>query len=226
MHFSRGVLAACFALLPPLVGGAATNTTRTRVTPGNYHSLTESYQFNPRDGWESVMVTNLRYKYRRSSTGMTSTATPVKNSSSALERPSSTSTRHSSAKSVFRSVGESLAEFTKGIIAIGKAEDVIITWYTGHDLLNPSCWTEPTDKSFVAALTLDGWSEKPKCFKFIELCKDSTKCIFVRVVDTCAGCEKGSKHVDLTQAAFEELAPLSKGVLNVQMREASEPTNW
>jgi len=161
MHFSRGVLAACFALLPPLVGGAATNTTRTRVTSGNYHSLTESYQFDPRDGWESVMVTNLRYKYRRSSTGMTSTATPVKNSSSALKRPSSTSTQHSSAKSIFRSVGESLAELTKGIIATGKAEDVIITWfdtfvrqqrvphsgtsrYTGHDLLNPSCWTEPT----------------------------------------------------------------------------------
>jgi hypothetical protein len=133
MHFPPSVLATCFALfLPPLVGGAATDTTRTRVTPGNSHSLTESYQFDPRDGWESVMVTNLRYKYRRSSTpflGMTSATLPDKNSRSALKRPSSTNTQHSSMKNVFRSVGESLAEFTKGISAIGKAEDVIITWF-------------------------------------------------------------------------------------------------
>ena len=133
MNFSPGVLATCFALfLLPLVGGAATNTTRTRVTPGNSHSLTESYQFDPRDGWESVMVTDLRYKYRRSSTpflGMTSATTSGKDSSSALKRPSSTNTQHSSTKNVFRSVGESLAKFTKGIIAIGKAEDVIITWF-------------------------------------------------------------------------------------------------
>ncbi|KAF8138587.1 expansin family protein [Boletus edulis] len=213
MYFSPSILAASFSLLlPPLVGGAAANTTRSTVAPGNSHSLPESYQFDPRDGWESVIVTNLRYKYRRS----------------ALKRPTPrTTTRHSSTKSVFRSVGESLAELTKGIIAIGKPEDVTITWYTGHDLLNPSCWSEPTwsptDKSFVAALTLEGWLGRPKCFKFIEL---PTKCIFVRVVDTCAGCEKGSKHVDLTQAAFEELAPLSKGVLTVHMRGASDPTDW
>ncbi|KAF8558873.1 hypothetical protein OG21DRAFT_1574943 [Imleria badia] len=191
------------------------NTSRTVVTPVNSHSLTESYQFDPRDGWESVMVTNLRYKYRRSPTpfpGMTSATTSAINSGSALKRPSSTNSQRSSTKSVFRSAGESLTE------------------YTGHDLLNPSCWTEttwsPTDESFVAALTLDGWLEKPKCFKFIELCHNSTKCIFARVVDTCAGCERGSKHVDLTQAAFKELAPLSEGVLNVQMREASDPTDW
>ncbi|KAN0097348.1 hypothetical protein V8E55_001794 [Tylopilus felleus] len=232
--FSLGVLAAVFTLfLPPLVGGAATNTTRTIVTPGNSHSLPETYQFDPRDGWESVIVTNMRYKYRRSSTpfrGTTSTAAPGKNSSSPLKRPSSTKPQHSTTKNVFRSVGASIVEFTKGIIGIGKAEEVVITWYTGHDLLNPSCWTKPiwspTDESFVAALTLDGWLEKPKCFKFIELCHGATQCIFVRVVDTCAGCKKGTKHVDLTLAAFKQLAPPSEGVANVQMREASEPTNW
>lgn len=211
MYVSSGVLAACLALLLrlPLVGGAATNTTRTVTTPGSSHSLPESYQFNSRDGWESVIVTNLRYKYRRSHTpGMSSATAPGSNSSSALRRPSSTNTEHSSTKSVFRSVKESLAELTKHIVATSKAEAVTITWfdtfvcqrsclisgtfrYTGHDLLNPSCWTEtnwaPTvlytsaspdsvahsqvhvkDKSYVAALTLDGWSEKPKCFKFIE----------------------------------------------------------
>ncbi|KAG6378830.1 hypothetical protein JVT61DRAFT_13110 [Boletus reticuloceps] len=134
MYFSPSILAASFSLLlPPLVGGAAANTTRSTVTPGNSHSLPEPYQFDPRDGWESVIVTNLRYKYRRSSTpfpGMTSATTPDTNSSSALKRPTPrTNTRHSSTKSVFRSVGESLAELTKGIIAIGKPEDVTITWF-------------------------------------------------------------------------------------------------
>lgn len=166
MHFSQSVLTALFSLLlPPLVGGAATNTTRTVVTPGNSHSLAESYQFNPRDGWQSVIVTNLRYKYRRSFTPFAgSVTTPGKNSSSALKRPPSTNPRHTSPKSVLRSVGESITEFAKGLFGVGKAEPVIITWYaafffspamymelvsdmpryTGHDLLNPSCWTDPT----------------------------------------------------------------------------------
>lgn len=134
--FSLGVLAAVFTLfLPPLVGGAATNTTRTIVTPGNSHSLPETYQFDPRDGWESVIVTNMRYKYRRSSTpfrGTTSTAAPGKNSSSPLKRPSSTKPQHSTTKNVFRSVGASIVEFTKGIIGIGKAEEVVITWFDSY----------------------------------------------------------------------------------------------
>lgn len=132
MHFSLGILAVPFTLLlPPLVGGAATNTSRIAM-PGNSHSLTESYQFDPRDGWESVMVTDLRYKYRRSPTpfpGTASATTSGKNLGSALKRPLSTNPQRSSTKSVFRSIGESLTEFTKGIIGMGKAEDVIITWF-------------------------------------------------------------------------------------------------
>ncbi|KAH0840036.1 hypothetical protein J3R83DRAFT_1003 [Lanmaoa asiatica] len=133
MHLSSGVFAACFALLlrlPPLVGGAATNTTRTIVTPGNSYALAESYQFDSRDGWEPVIVTNLRYKYRRSpAPGVTSAIAPGKNTSSALKRPSSTNTEHFYTKNVFRSVGASLAELTKSIFAIGKAEPVTITWF-------------------------------------------------------------------------------------------------
>lgn len=49
--------------------------------------------------------------------------------------------------------------------------------------------------------------------------------MFVRVVDSCAGCATGSKHVDLTQAAFKELSDLDTGLLQVQMREATDPTD-
>ena len=60
----------------------------------------------------------------------------------------------------------------------------------------------------------------------LAVCNGPTKCVFVRKVDTCAGCAPGSHHVDLTKAAFTQLADLSEGVLNVQMREASDPDEW
>jgi hypothetical protein len=52
------------------------------------------------------------------------------------------------------------------------------------------------------------------------------KCVFVRVVDSCAGCPKGSKHVDLTKRAFTQLADLSEGEVTVAMRLATEPLEW
>ena len=55
------------------------------------------------------------------------------------------------------------------------------------------------------------------------VCNTPQKCVFVRVVDSCAGCAADSKHVDLTKAAFKSLADLEKGLLTVQMREASDP---
>ncbi|KAG9317568.1 hypothetical protein JVU11DRAFT_1776 [Chiua virens] len=132
MYFSPGVFTAYLILfggVPPLVGAAATNTTRTTVSPS--HSLPESYQFDPRDGWESVIVTNLRYKYRRSpasSLGTSFATAPNKTSSSVLKRPSRPSTDHASRKSFLRSVRESLAELTKNIIASGEPEPVTLTW--------------------------------------------------------------------------------------------------
>ncbi|KIK99258.1 hypothetical protein PAXRUDRAFT_822950 [Paxillus rubicundulus Ve08.2h10] len=215
-----------FVLLVPLVGAATMDTTRTTVSPDNSHSLGTAYQFDPRDGWEPVIVTNLRYKYRSPEPNYKSPLASTNKSTNPLERPPNATKKQSEAKGVLESIGNYLA----GVAGIGKSEPVTITWYTGHDLLNPSCWNQPdwtpTDKSFVAAVTQDGWTTRPKCFNFLELCKNSNNCTFVRVVDTCGGCAKGSKHVDLTQAAFERLAPLSEGVMTVQMRQATDPENW
>ncbi|KAF5320963.1 hypothetical protein D9619_000450 [Psilocybe cf. subviscida] len=176
------------------------------------HSLGDDYVFDPRDGWQAVNVTNLEYKYRRKdssdSSGLDSRAPAKKGSISGI-----------------------LGGIFKGLKAVGSPKPVVITWYTGHDLLNPSCWSNgkwaPTDDSFAAALTMDGWTtDRPKCFKFIELCNTPKKCVFVRVVDTCAGCAKGSRHVDLTRAAFGELADYKVGLLKVQLRPATEPDSW
>ncbi|KAE9410370.1 hypothetical protein BT96DRAFT_805277 [Gymnopus androsaceus JB14] len=169
------------------------------------HSLNDSYDFDPRDGWTTLNATTLQRATR--------------DDVAALEP-----------KSQKRGFSATVESAFKSIKAIGKAVGVEITWYTGNDLLNPSCWSKsvwtPTDESFVCALTLDGWTTKPQCFSFLELCTGPKKCVYVRVVDTCAGCAAGSKHVDLTRAAFTQLAPVDEGVLTVQMRPATDPTEW
>ncbi|KAJ3534939.1 hypothetical protein NM688_g7051 [Phlebia brevispora] len=238
------------------------------------HSLGDNYQFDPRDGWQTVNASNLLYKYsrnddydndygddddgtddheeddehehftsleKRASNKTSSTAkskskakatskSKSKTASKSKSKSTSKSTSKSSSSKSTNSVTSSLQKIVDSIKGIGKSEPVTITWYTGKDLLNPSCWSNPTwaptDASFVSALTLDGWTTKPQCFKFLELCNTPKKCVFVRVVDSCAGCAKGSKHVDLTQAAFKELADLGTGILQVQMRQATDPDGW
>ncbi|KDQ64872.1 hypothetical protein JAAARDRAFT_202137 [Jaapia argillacea MUCL 33604] len=196
------------------------------------HSLGKPYGFDPRDGWESVNVTNLQYKYPQAhfdNHGESKT-----NNASSLDQPvlRKRKTNNSNSKSLLSggSLTHAINSVWNNLKGLGKAEAVTITWYTGHDLLNPSCWSNvdwaPTDASFVSALTLEGWTNRPKCFNFLELCHGPTKCVFVRVVDTCAGCAAGSKHVDLTKSAFSQLASTDVGTLQVQMRPATDPSEW
>ncbi|KAI0082588.1 hypothetical protein K474DRAFT_1655392 [Panus rudis PR-1116 ss-1] len=219
------------------------------------HSLGDDYQFDPRDGWQSVNVTDLQYKYSRRDehdpvTGDDALEDPFYSpDTDSLERRAKKGhpkakgkakaadlknlKQLKTAQSKAKVAGGFTSKFSKiidSIKGVGKSEVVKITWYTGHDLENPSCWSNPTwaptDESFACALTLEGWTTRPKCFKFIELCNTPKKCVHVRVVDSCAGCAPGSKHVDLTQAAFKELADLGEGLLNVQMRQATDPEGW
>lgn len=213
------------------------------------HTLGKDYVFDPRDGWTTLNATDMAYKYSLDSSSPASEYKTRDYGSrydtsdvSAYTRATTKSYKKKkkpSHKKVQASVSSSLAQNLGGVVGdaveavakllhgYGKAEPVTITWYTGNDLANPSCWSDsvwaPTDASFAAALTLEGWTSKPQCFKFLELCHTSSSCIFVRVVDTCAGCAKGSKHVDLTRAAFGALANFDLGILTVQMRPATEP---
>ncbi|KAL1944243.1 hypothetical protein VTO73DRAFT_3428 [Trametes versicolor] len=235
---------------------------RKYTTP---HSLGRNYQFDPRDGWQTVNTTNLSYKYssradtdsdlddepddsndsgdseghvlesRSKKASHKTSKKTIKKAAKASSKISKKTTTTKNAKSTAKKLtGSTTGVLTGGLNkvintlkGIGKPEPVTITWYTGHDLLNPSCWDNtpwhPSDGSFAAALTMEGWTTKPSCFKFLELCHQPTKCVFVRVVDSCAGCAKGSKHVDLTKAAFSSLADLDTGLLTVQMRPATDP---
>ncbi|TDL29381.1 hypothetical protein BD410DRAFT_811038 [Rickenella mellea] len=182
------------------------------------HSLGDGYTFDSSSGWQSVNVTNLSYKY-----GSQNRVPPI-------VKRGSNSKSTSKSLSLMGTVTHLIGDVWNGLKGIGTTETVKITWYTGHDLENPSCWSDskwaPTDESFACALTLDGWTSRPKCFAFLEVCNGPKKCVYVRVVDTCAGCAPGSKHVDMTKSAFSELADLNDGVLMVQMREATNPDTW
>lgn len=223
------------------------------------HSLGDDYHFDPRDGWQVVNASNLDYKYSRngdesfmdkrmdedsideddedalgSDSHYTNSSLAIRaTKKKAKDKPKPTNPKKKTSKiasKASKGMTSALSKVLDSFKGIGKAEPVTITWYTGHDLENPSCWPnpewQPSDASFACALTLAGWTTRPKCFKFLELCNTPKKCVFVRVVDSCAGCAKGSKHVDLTQAAFKQLATLEEGLLQVQMRQATDPDGW
>ncbi|KAF8341281.1 uncharacterized protein EI90DRAFT_2905840, partial [Cantharellus anzutake] len=173
------------------------------------HSYPEDTTFDEKDGWKRVFVSDLEYKY----------------SNATITQQDRKKAKSKSGTPGLAGQGGVLKDALK---SVGKFIPVVITWYTGKDLENPSCWPSghwtPTDDAFVCALTLRGWWDRPKCFSFIELCYGPSRCIFVRVVDTCAGCQDGSHHVDLTRGAFSHLANLDKGVLGVNMRAATIPS--
>ncbi|KAK7695478.1 hypothetical protein QCA50_000114 [Cerrena zonata] len=263
------VLAAFFLLSNLVLGTSALDlrsfhdSLEARYTRA--HSLGDNYQFDPRDGWQTVNASNLQYKYddqggdeldgrdedeelaedteeteepyynstlavRADKKKATNPKKPAKSSKASKVSSKSKAKAKPKSKSAASSVTSNLGSIINSFKAVGKPEPVTITWYTGHDLENPSCWSNPTwaptDASFACALTLEGWTTRPKCFKFLELCSTVKQCVFVRVVDSCAGCKKGSKHVDLTQAAFKQLAGLDQGLLTVNMRQATDPDGW
>ncbi|KAF8897439.1 RlpA-like double-psi beta-barrel-protein domain-containing protein-containing protein [Infundibulicybe gibba] len=202
-----------------LARAAGRPSTPPRTSPkskySKAHSLGKKYDFDPRDGWQNANVSDLPYKYIRN--------TLLDGGSHNLQH------RNTAVKDIAKDKSVNALGFLLKSVKVFMP--VTITWYTGHDLENPSCWPDniwtPTDESFVCALTLQGWTNRPKCFEFLEICNGPKKCIFVRVVDTCAGCKPGSKHVDLTRAAFETLADPDAGILTVSMRPASNiPDKW
>ncbi|KAG0141764.1 hypothetical protein CROQUDRAFT_51230 [Cronartium quercuum f. sp. fusiforme G11] len=131
--------------------------------------------------------------------------------------------------------------FTKASKEIGEVMKgatirTTITWYTGHDLLNPYCarktkWA-PTDESLVIAVT-QKWSQRPACGEFLEIsipAKDGGrkgKSVIARVVDLCGGCKPEVSHADLSKAAFTKLFNLDVGIVSgLAMRKVAPPKMW
>ncbi|KAF7776244.1 hypothetical protein Agabi119p4_4637 [Agaricus bisporus var. burnettii] len=212
MHALSFLLVIKFVLLSLSEGAASQSGPVKAIGMQKYtrpHSYGNNYTFDERDGWQTANFTEFMHAH-------------VNDSRSNIGRA------FSKEQSDIDKQVKDLLGLMKGV---GSWTRVTTTWYTGDDLKNPSCWQNtkwaPTDGSFACALTLEGWLGRPKCFTFLELCNGPKKCIFVRVIDTCAGCARGSKHVDLTKSAFRSLADLDRGRLdNVRMRPATHPDEW
>lgn len=202
------------------------DTTGNALSNGT-HLQPEEYTFPARDGWMQYQIRDV-LDFSASPPDKTAIDEPNSESRRTFSdiEPRKSTSKSTKTKTSGKSLGGAISGALKGI---GDAIGVVITWYTGHDLENPSCWDKsvwtPTDDSHICAVTLNGWTDKPKCFDFLELCAGK-KCVFVRVIDTCAGCAAGSKHVDLSKSAFTALGSLDTGTMNVQMRKATKPKTW
>jgi hypothetical protein len=111
-----------------------TTTTQLRDYYARAHSLEDTYDFSPRDGWHSVNASDLGYKYDNSTIHKRSTRranTKTVHKTDAKSKP---------VLSLPKLVSHILGEVWNALKGIGKQQKVKITWYTGHDLLNPSCW--------------------------------------------------------------------------------------
>lgn len=129
------------------------------------HSLGNSYQFDARDGWQSVNITNLQYKYsrgdnidededdpdeegahgtlgKRASKKATTKSKAKTSSKSKPKKKTTSNSKATSATSKVSKVTSSIQKIIDTLKGVGKAEPVTITWYTGHDLENPSCWSD------------------------------------------------------------------------------------
>jgi hypothetical protein len=160
------VLATALVLLSPGVHAldprAMHDSLVARYTTA--HSLGDNYQFNPRDGWQSVNASNLQYKYSRDysnpddddgsnvlaardskTQSKSKSKSSSKSKSKSKPKPkSSTKAKSSSASSKVSKVTSSVKKIVDSLKGVGETEPVTITWYTGHDLENPSCWPNPT----------------------------------------------------------------------------------
>jgi len=120
-HFLLGVI-----VFESLVA-TATNPATSLVNQSKYakaHSLGENYQFDPRDGWQNINVTDLAYKYRRDN------ITDVRRTHSATKREHKSTNKPIKATfGLSETISGIISGVFKGLKAIGKPQTVLITWY-------------------------------------------------------------------------------------------------
>jgi len=99
-----------------------------------------------------------------------------------------------------------------------------VTWYDGQDLNNAACYgssgvqvynAKPTD--FIGAMWMRNLEMCYQCLE-IKNGKAKVESIIVKIVDKCAGCPPDGKNVDLTQTAFQKLASLDDGRIEIVWR--------
>lgn len=110
----------------------------SEMTYARAHSLGTNYTFHEGHGWEPVLVSSPRS--RRSLPSSDTTNTSLSLSGAGL---SSLTSKRSKKPSLADTLVHTINSAWNGLRGSGRTEEVKITWYTGQDLENPSCWAEP-----------------------------------------------------------------------------------
>lgn len=132
--YHAGFLAS-FILSPSLTLAAQSSSARA-VFESKYtkaHSLDNNYSFDPRDGWQSINVTNLQYKYRREEEHHLDLPNDLSGNSPSLENRSKKKKKVHTATHSTGGLGKVIAgvvtNIWEGLKGLGKPEPVTITWY-------------------------------------------------------------------------------------------------
>lgn len=105
------------------------------------HSLGSNYTFHERDGWESTNISAFNSLSRRSLSASTTSNASLPLPEAGLP---SLALKRTKKPSLADTLVHTINNAWNGLRGLGRTEQVKITWYTGEDLENPSCWAEPT----------------------------------------------------------------------------------
>jgi hypothetical protein len=130
------ILAALSSSTTTASQGTVHAVSKTKYTRA--HSLGNSYQFDPRDGWQHVNVTNLQYKYARSYTSDSDqSSSPFekrgKKKGSKNPKPQKQNNKGKGGSNIGGTVKHILGNVWNGLKALGQPEPVIITWWVRED---------------------------------------------------------------------------------------------
>lgn len=110
----------------------------SEMTYTRAHSLGIDYKFHERDGWEPVTISTSLSRRSLSGTDASNSSLPLPEAG-----PLALASKRTKKPSLADTLVHTINSAWNGLRGSGRSEKVKITWYTGQDLQNPSCWAEP-----------------------------------------------------------------------------------
>ncbi|KAK3845255.1 MAG: RlpA-like double-psi beta-barrel-protein domain-containing protein-containing protein, partial [Linnemannia gamsii] len=99
-------------------------------------------------------------------------------------------------------------------------QDGVVTWYNGRDLNNAACYQDKRIDAkyswYIGAVDMSTFGNHiggNVCFECLRL-TNGNKTVTIRLIDECSYCAKN--QIDVTGAAYKELAPLKTQKISVK----------
>lgn len=124
------ILLGVLSIFPFCVLAATNPVTSNTISRSKYtraHSLGDNYNFDPRNGWETVNITNLEYKYRRNA-GFANSSLEIEHEKRNDDDEKDERKKLSKPKLGLGNLGGVIANVWAGLKGIGKPETATITW--------------------------------------------------------------------------------------------------